>query len=113
MSFPIALIFSYFKENKNFDRNINFLIIFIIIIFNLKNFDRINKEFNRSDIFKFSNFPFYAIKNKEFTKTKLESGLDIYTQNSGHCWAIPSPCGGINNIVSDKKNAYYFIKRIK
>ena len=113
LAFPIALIFSYFKENKNFDRNINFLIIFIIIIFNLKNFDRINKEFNRSDIFKFSNFPFYAIKNKEFTKTKLESGLDIYTQNSGHCWAIPSPCGGINNIVSDKKNAYYFIKRIK
>lgn len=113
LSFPLSLIFSFFKECKKFDRNLNFLIIFVIIVFNLKNFDRINKEFNRNDIFKFRNFPFFVIKNKEFTRTKLDSGLNIYTQDSGHCWGIPTPCAadGGDNLFSIKKNGYYFIKR--
>jgi len=113
LSIPLSLIFSCFEESKKFDRNFKFLIIFIILIFNLKNFDRINKELNRNDIFKFSNFPFYVIKNKEFTRTKLDSGLSIYTQDSGHCWAIPTPCAGAgeDNLFSIKKNGYYFIKK--
>ena len=113
LSIPLSLIFSCFEESKKFDRNFKFLIIFVILIFNLKNFDRINKELNRNDIFKFSNFPFYVIKNKEFIRTKLDSGLSIYTQDSGHCWAIPTPCAGAgeDNLFSIKKNGYYFIKK--
>tara|TARA_B110000211_G_scaffold233581_1_gene300240 strand:- start:56 stop:1741 length:1686 start_codon:yes stop_codon:yes gene_type:complete len=112
LSFPIAFIFGNLIEKKNLNRNMNFLIIFTVIVFNIKNFNRINNEFKRNDIFKFSNFPFFVIKNQEFSKTKFDSGLTIYTQNNGHCWGIPSPCGG-KGIITDKKSGYYFIQRIK
>jgi len=111
MSFPIAFILSFFVERNNSNKNMSFLIILIVIIFNIKNFNRINNEFKRNDIFKFSNFPFFAIKNTEFTKTKFDSGLTIYTQSNGHCWGIPSPCGQAKDV--DKKGGYYFIQRIK
>ena len=41
-----------------------FLIIFVILIFNIKNITRIHSELNRDDHYKFSNFPYYAIKEK-------------------------------------------------
>ena len=113
LSFPIAFIFGIFIEKKNFNKNMSFLIILIVIIFNTKNFNRINNEFKRNDIFKFSNFPFFAIENKEFSKTNFDSGLIIYTQNSGHCWGIPSPCGHTKDVISDIKGGYYFIQKIK
>ena len=110
MSLPIAFIFSFFVERNNLNKKMSFLIIIVVIIFNIKNFNRINNEFKRNDIFKFSNFPFFAIKNTEFTKTKFDSGLTIYKQTNGHCWGIPSPCGLAKDV--DKKGGYYFIQRI-
>ena len=35
------------------------LIIFSLIFLNIKNFDRINNEIKRDDIYKFKNIPFY------------------------------------------------------
>ena len=111
MSLPIAFILSFFVERNNSNKNMTFLIILVVIIFNIKNFNRINNEFKRNDIFKFRNFPFFVIKNTEFTKTKFDSGLTIYTQSNGHCWGTPSPCGQAKNV--DKKRGYYFIQRMK
>lgn len=111
MSLPIAFILSFFVEKNNSNKNMTFLIILVVIIFNIKNFNRISNEFKRNDIFKFSNFPFFAIKNAEFTKTKFDSGLTVYTQSNGHCWNTPSPCGQAKNV--DKKRGYYFIQRMK
>lgn len=111
MSLPMAFILSFFVERNNSNKNMTFLIILVVIIFNIKNFNRISNEFKRNDIFKFSNFPFFAIKNAEFTKTKFDSGLTVYTQSNGHCWGTPSPCGQAKNV--DKKRGYYFIQRMK
>ena len=58
----IAFIFSQFETNKNFIRNTKYLLIFIALILNLKNFYRINKELNREDLYRFTEFPFYKIK---------------------------------------------------
>ena len=60
MSLPIAFIFSFFVERNNLNKKMSFLIIIVVIIFNIKNFNRINNEFKRNDIFKFSNFPFFC-----------------------------------------------------
>lgn len=111
LSLPIAFICSFFLEKKNLDKKVTLLIIFIVFIFNIKNLNRINNEFKRNDIFRFNNFPFFAIKSTEFTKNRFDSGLTVYTQSNGHCWGTPSPCGRAKNI--DKKGGYYFIQRIK
>ena len=114
ISLPMALIFQSLIDKKLFYKKIKFFIIFVAIIFNLKNFDRIKKEFDRTDLFQFNNFPFFAIKDNQYTETKFKSGLTIYSP-MGHCWSIPSPCGSIaeKNLIVNKKGGYHFIQRIK
>ena len=71
MSLPIAFILSFFVERNNSNKNMTFLIILVVIIFNIKNFNRINNEFKRNDIFKFSNFPFLPLKIRNLQKLNL------------------------------------------
>ncbi len=111
--FAIPLILSIYKfDNKiNFKKRFKFLIVFIIIIFNLKNVSRIYGEFQRTDYYKFNNFPFFSIPKKEFAFEETDSGLIIYKTN-GHCWNLPSPCVqslGKLGLKSTYKNGYYFI----
>ncbi len=114
ISIPVALLFKKFKSKISFEKNFKILAILIIVFFNTKNFLRINKEFNRTDEFKFNNFPFFAIPEKKVISEKTDSGLIIYKTN-GHCWDVPSPCarGGLGKFTLKvrKKNSYYFIHR--
>ena len=52
-SIPITFYLSKFTPRDNFFRNVKFLLIFVAIIFNLKNIDRINKDFKRIDFYKY------------------------------------------------------------
>ena len=61
---PAAFLISKLKNRKSFNKKMKFLIIFVILIFNIKNITRIHSELNRGDHYKFSNFPYYAIKKK-------------------------------------------------
>jgi len=113
ISLPMALIFQSLLDKDFFYKKLKFFIIFVVIIFNYKNFDRIKDEFNRADMFQFNNFPFFAIKDSQYTETKFKSGLTIYS-SIGHCWSTPSPCGPVSkNLTVKKKGSYYFIQRIK
>ncbi len=110
LSIPTALIFFKF-DNKNFFKNkFKFIVVITVIIFNFKNIDRIDKELNRLDLYKFNNFPYFTIFEKKFIYEKYSSGLVIYKTNS-HCWDTPTPC--VANLNSkfkvEKKNGYYFI----
>ena len=111
LSIPIAFLFQKFQSKILFEKNLKILIILILISFNLKNFLRINNEFERTDLYKFNNFPFFAIPEKKVISEKTESGLIIYKTN-GHCWNTPSPCTiGFKKFELNvrKKNGYYFI----
>ena len=55
MFFQIFLNFEIKLEKKK----IYNLIILSLIFLNVKNFDRINNEIKRDDIYKFKNIPFY------------------------------------------------------
>tara|TARA_B100000959_G_scaffold285116_1_gene358793 strand:- start:4289 stop:5974 length:1686 start_codon:yes stop_codon:yes gene_type:complete len=114
ISYPLALAFGNLNDKIFFHKKFKFFIIFVVIIINLKNFDRIKKEFDRNDIFKFTNFPFYAIKNQDYKKMKFGNNLAIYIPN-GHCWATPSPCGSVQqkNLTFNKKGRYKFIQILK
>ena len=112
ISIPVSLLFYKYKSNIFFEKRLKFLILFVIIIFNIKNITRIEKELNRGDHYKFINFPFYAVVEKKFIKHEFKSGLNIYSAH--HCWATPTPCGQLDKtIFVNKKNTYYFINKKK
>ena len=107
---PISLLISKFIERDYFDKKFKFFIVFVIIVFNFKNLDRIKSEFDRNDIFKFSNFPYYAVTTMKYKETKFKEGLSIYSAE-GHCWSTPTPCGGVSdNLNVHKIKSYYFIE---
>ncbi|MDC0521921.1 hypothetical protein OAN46_01215 [Candidatus Pelagibacter sp.] len=115
ISIPIALLFYKFKnqDKKNFVKKIKLLSILIIVIFNSKNIMRINKEINRTDYFKYENFPFFALYEKEYIYENTSSGLRVY-KTKGHCWNTPSPCVMSLeklDLKTIKKNGYYFFYR--
>lgn len=113
LSIPSVILLSKFNEKLNFKKKFKILVIFVTIILNLKNFNRISDEFKRDDIYKFNNFPFYAIKNIEYSVSKFEDNLIIYSAR-GHCWLTPSPCGSMKkNLSFNKAGRYKFIKIIK
>jgi hypothetical protein len=112
LSIPIALIYQRVKNKTFFNKNLKYLIILIVIVFNIKNINRINNEFQRTDLYKFDNFPFFSIPEKEFISEKSSSGLIFYRTN-GHCWNTPSPCVGhlSGKLQIKKDNGYYFFYR--
>ena len=112
LSIPTALLYQKIKNKNIFKKNLKYLVIFIIVIFNLKNINRIDKEFKRTDLYKFDNFPFFALPEKKFISEKFPSGLIIY-RTSGHCWNTPTPCiGNLSGKINVKNNnGYYFIYR--
>lgn len=112
ISLPVSFLFYKFVSKNFFQKKFKLLVIIVIILFNFKNIYRINKELNRDDIYKFSNFPFFAIENKDYKKNYFKSGLTIYQAH--HCWATPTPCGHVNEKMTViKKNGYFIINKTK
>tara|TARA_B100001093_G_scaffold249164_1_gene238582 strand:- start:2527 stop:4221 length:1695 start_codon:yes stop_codon:yes gene_type:complete len=111
LSIPLAILLNKFENKKFFKKKFNLIIIMVILIFNTKNFIRIYDEFQRTDHYKFKNFPYFAIQEKDYTFEKTNSDLKIY-QTNGHCWNVPSPCVQSMNklgLKTIKFNGYYFI----
>ena len=64
LSIPVGLVFKKLSNNDFTKNNYKYLIILVILIFNVKNINRVEKEFNRTDLYRFDNFPFYATLQK-------------------------------------------------
>lgn len=112
ISFPISILFFKLKNRNKEIKKTVILVLLVLSIVNIKNIIRINKEMNRNDHYSFKNFPFFAIKEKEYKEKKFESGLTIYSAH--HCWDTPSPCGNVNEkITVFNKNGYFFIQQLK
>ena len=113
ISIPIAIIYQNFVNKNFFEKKLKFLILLIVVIFNLKNINRINNEFQRNDIYKFNNFPFFAIEERKYFTETTPSGLIVY-KTKGYCWNTPSPCTRNLEEFSfeiKKKYGFYFINR--
>ena len=111
LSIPFTIFLNKFKNKIFFKERIVSLIILVVIIFNFKNLIRIDNELQRTDHYKYKNFPFFSIPHKEYIFDTTNSSLLIYKTN-GHCWDIPSPCVQSMNapmLKTVKKNGYYFI----
>ena len=110
ISVPVSVLISNLKNRNFFNKRLKFFIIFVIIVFNFKNINRIGKEIERGDHYKFQDFPFFALKEKDYKIYDYEAGLKIYSAH--HCWSTPTPCGQVNERVYVKKfKNYYFIHK--
>ena len=85
--FSSIIIFTFFILNLILNLNIKFckkkfihLFVFGLIILNIKNFDRINNEFSRSDFFKFVNFPFYNEKEVKYDYSKFKRSKILHVE---------------------------------
>jgi len=114
--FPAANFFVIFFEfNRDVKKKLNILIIITFFIFNFKNLTRIVDEFKRNDFYKFTNFPFYSSETDKYRKYYTASGHLLYMADGtagNYCWALPTPCGYIdNNIKSREIFNYIFYYR--
>ena len=108
--FSLALPFCFFisykirLNNNEIKKRYTYLMIFSIIIFNLRNIDRIDNELSLklNEHHNFSNFPFYWVKEKKYEKNNFFNSLT----GRGSCWATPSVCSSGDNIKIENKNGY-------
>ena len=116
LGFLIIFIMIFFYNNKSKKKSKNDIytktkvfILFALLFFNIKNIARINFELNREDQYKFTNFPFFSVKDKDYKKFKLDNNNHIYVTD-GYCWATPTPCTNTRR-NGYSINGYLFIKR--
>ena len=114
---PIAIfvfsLISFFISDldlpKNFYRNTKILIILVLLVFNVKNINRIYSEFNRIDQYQFNSFPYFFVKEKEYSPQYYKNEVYLNVAEK-YCWSVPSPCS--NTIYEiKKKNGFIFFKR--
>ena len=85
--FSSIIIFIFLIFNLILNLNIEFnkkklihLLIFGLLILNVKNLNRINNEFSRNDFFKFINFPFYNEKEVKYNYSKLKRSKILHVE---------------------------------
>lgn len=109
----------YLAKNINFNKiivkkKIKILIILALIIFNIKNIQRLNNELNLKNYehHNFLNFPFYWVDNVEY-KSILINGKYFYeVTNNKSCWNVPPTCLRDRNYLNiQTKNGYFFYKK--
>ncbi len=104
---PVSLYLNKFKLNeKKFLNKLKFLIFFGLIFFVAKNFLRISHEFDRNDMYKYINFPYYNIPEVKFIEHDLKNDIKVYEPLNNNCWNIPSPCPYKKNLKAKKINNY-------
>ena len=116
----LVLPVSFFLAKKvNFSKKvvikkINLLIILAIIIFNIKNIERLNKEFNYkiNENHNFSNFPFFWVDEVNYKTILIEDKYFYEVIGNKSCWNVPSTCLKNRSYLEiDKKKNYFFYKQ--
>ena len=87
-----------------------FFLLFLIslVVFNVKNLVRINKELSLevSQSHNFSNFPFFWVKNVKYQDFKSENYIYNIAERGNKCWATPSVCITADGIKTKKIKNY-------
>lgn len=102
---PISIYLSKFNFTfKEFKKKFSILVFICLTFFVTKNINRINLEFERNDLYKFTNFPFFSVPEFEYKKKEIIKNVYIYRPVEDiSCWDTPSPCGFEENLKANKK----------
>ena len=101
-------------NDENVTKKINILIILAILVFNLKNIQRLNNELNlnNNEHHNFSNFPFFWVDEVKYNKILIEKKYFYEVTNNKPCWNVPSTCiKNLSYLEIKKKNNYFFYKK--
>ena len=89
--------------NKKIKRKIvTTLVIASLLIFNVRNIKRIDKEIK---VYNSNSFPFFYVPKGDAELINLNEGIIVYIpKNIDACWATKTPCvGGIDYLEVKKK----------
>ena len=115
--FPFIFWFSVkFKLNdKDFQKKFFILLIICLVIFNIRNIQRLDKEFSlpKSSANNFTNFPFYWIKDVQYVKYEKNSLVFNVVESGNSCWATPSVCITNKDIRVNKVKNFIIYSRKK
>ena len=105
--FSGSFIFIGNIEKFNF-KKINLLILISIFIFNIKSIDRIYGEFNRTDVHRYSNFPWFWLPERNFETKKFSNSNDLFyvPLKGATCFNIPTPCAFRGDKIIIKKERF-------
>lgn len=117
--FLISFFLFFFELEKIRKKILYSVIILLIFYFNNKNINRIYDEFSTTGFYKFDNFPYFKIPERNFNSINIESSLEYYMpvdlspDGSGKtCWNVQTPCKE-DLALQGRKNRDIYIKEYK
>ena len=99
--------------NDKVIKKYSILFLILIVVFNLRNLDRINKEFSLKEYehHNFKNFPFYWINKPDIQSLENEL-VTLNLVKEDHCWTVPTVCINEDNLKVKKiKNFVIFLRK--
>ena len=114
--FPFCLFFSQ-RINLNEKmvlQKFKILTFIALIIFNLKNLQRLDHELNlnSNEHHNFYNFPFYWVDDVKYKEIIVYGKLFYLVTNNKSCWNVPATCLRDRTYLDiEKKNGYFFYKK--
>jgi hypothetical protein len=117
--FSIIILFTFFVLKNLFKKNIfikkkQFILITVclVVYFNFMNILRIKEEFSRNDEYKYIEFPFFPLNQKNYIISYNSENNEYFMpiqKELGSCFNLPTPCS-----VTDIDFKYYsiFYKKI-
>ena len=100
--FTSSIIQKYKIQKKKLWNLSVFFIVLVFVIFNIRNYSRINKEI---EIYSYNLFhsPFFYVQDVESVKINKNAEYNIYTtKNNEMCWASKTPCSYRKNLEIKK-----------
>ena len=97
-------------SNKDILKRSSMLILLVILIFNSRNFLRIQKEI---DVYKYPilQTPFFRVLEPKVIKIMKFDNLSIYSPLDQMCWAAPTPCTYNPNLNIKKFGNFYTVNK--
>ena len=91
------------------------LIFIALIIFNLKNLQRLNHELNleSNEHHNFDNFPFYWVADVKYKEILIHGKYFYQVTNNKSCWNVPATCLKDRNYLDIQKKGNYLIYKKK
>ena len=95
--FSSSIIIKFNISKKKVYNLTVFFVLLSILMFNLRNIIRINKEINIYG-YKPLSSPFFYVKDVDFIVTAEDKELKIFSPVNDSCWASKTPCSYNNNL---------------
>ena len=111
---PVSLFLDKYQfDEKKFLKKFKVLFCISLFFFFNKNVLRIIDEFERNDLYKYKNFPYFSIPDISYDKLILDEDIIVFNPLKGNCWSTPAPCPYTDGVKAKKIKSYIIFYREK